>query len=542
MRIFIAHDTDTLRTVARQCNVELESLISLNPYIDHPDSNIAGMSIKLPDLAAAADNRTNVPSCPPASLDFNEQWIPLTTLEEMERTDYDVLIVGSGAGGGAVLWRLAEQLGTTGTRIAVLERGGLLLPTHAQNIATMDIERVEKYFHTVSKSPPGYHSSQTFALGGRTLFWTVACPRMPVSEIAGWPVTLKEMDFYYNLAEKAMNVTQNFTKSASITQILLRRLQMNGFSDAIDEPQAMNLEPASQYGVINSNAFFSSIVFFAQALNRPFDLAVNARVVQVLTEKGRAVGVKVMSPDKKSYFIKAKNVVLAASTFGTPQILLNSEIEGRAIGHYLINHSRVMGTAILNRSEFPEVLGPLRILVPGNDRPYQIQILGPGPYYWVQYKVQPLQEKWEILLAASGKVEAKYDNKVSLDPVKRDAYGLPELQVDFSFSELDKAVIQIMGEGMQQAASAMNTPLISRDGQPPLCLVEPGLENHDMGTCRMGEDPFTSATNQYGQIHGIQGLYVADNSVIPTSGTANPTLTCVALAIRTADYIVQQLK
>jgi choline dehydrogenase-like flavoprotein len=57
----------------------------------------------------------------------------------------------------------------------------------------------------------------------------------------------------------------------------------------------------------------------------------------------------------------------------------------------------------------------------------------------------------------------------------------------------------------------------------------------------MGIDPSTSAVNQYGQIHGISGLYVADNSVLPSLG-ANPTLTTVALAIRTADYIIQQFK
>lgn len=57
----------------------------------------------------------------------------------------------------------------------------------------------------------------------------------------------------------------------------------------------------------------------------------------------------------------------------------------------------------------------------------------------------------------------------------------------------------------------------------------------------MGDDPATSATNRYGQIHGVPGLYVADNSVLPLTGAANPTLTTVALAIRTADYILEQI-
>jgi choline dehydrogenase-like flavoprotein len=69
-----------------------------------------------------------------------------------------------------------------------------------------------------------------------------------------------------------------------------------------------------------------------------------------------------------------------------------------------------------------------------------------------------------------------------------------------------------------------------------------GLGFHDIGTCRIGTNPSTSAANPYGQIHGISGLYVADSSMLPTAGAANPFLTIVALSIRTADYIIEQMK
>ncbi|MCF2938081.1 GMC family oxidoreductase [Paenibacillus alkaliterrae] len=54
----------------------------------------------------------------------------------------------------------------------------------------------------------------------------------------------------------------------------------------------------------------------------------------------------------------------------------------------------------------------------------------------------------------------------------------------------------------------------------------------------MGDDPAVSVTNRYGQIHGISGLYVAGNSVLPFIGATTPSLTAAAIAIRTADYIV----
>lgn len=523
-------------------NLELNELISINPHISNPDSNISGKQVNMPYPMKSANININVPICPNPTIHPNVQWIPLTSLDQMEQTNYDVIIVGTGAGGGAVLWRLCEQLGMKGKRIGFVEAGDLLLPTNAQNIATMNPERTGIYFNSVAETHPQYYAPDLLALGGKTLFWSVSSPRMPVSEIKRWPVNEKEMDFYYKIAEKVMNVTYDFTKKASLTQILLNRLQMNGIPDAIDEPLAIDLNPTA-YGVVNSNAFFSSIVFIAQSLNRHFDLAVNARAVQVLMEKDKAVGIKVMSPDKKSYHLKAKTIVLSAGVFGTPKILLYSGIPGRAIGHYLADHSAVSGTAIVSRNEFPELLGPLRILIPGRrERQYQIHILGPGNYRWVQFKKEPLRRELEFSIIALGKIEPRFENQVSLDPLQRDKYGIPKIKIDFSYSQEDEIIIQHMMEGVKQACTAMNARLNSSEGKPVLCRTHNSLGHHIMGTCRMGDNPLTSATNQFGQIHGIHNLFVADNSVIPSSGSSGPTLTTVALALRTADYIVSQLK
>ncbi|GAA3328993.1 GMC oxidoreductase [Ectobacillus funiculus] len=90
---------------------------------------------------------------------------------------------------------------------------------------------------------------------------------------------------------------------------------------------------------------------------------------------------------------------------------------------------------------------------------------------------------------------------------------------------------------MKQALQGMR---VSIQPGTEICLRPPGLDYHEMGTCRMGEDPETSVTNKYGQVHNISGLFVADNSVLPHSGAANPTLTTIALAFHTADYITRK--
>ena len=57
----------------------------------------------------------------------------------------------------------------------------------------------------------------------------------------------------------------------------------------------------------------------------------------------------------------------------------------------------------------------------------------------------------------------------------------------------------------------------------------------------MSDDSRNGGTNRFGEVFGVNGLFVADNSVLPPIGASNPTLSMVALAIRTADFIITKL-
>lgn len=559
LKIYIAKAGDTLRSIAQKNLVNLEILLSLNPQISNPDLKIAGIKVKIPSLSRIIAQETpitsdyagigsNVTWCPPETPeDFLEHWIPLTPLEKMAQTDYDVIIIGSGAGGGAVLWRLCDQWRNSGKRVAILEAGDLLLPTHALNLPTFDHDRLRrfllnpKYMDPIGRFLPKYPGAkQFFALGGRTLHWGAVSPRLHPVDFRHLPIPYKDLIPYYLIAERIMNVNQGYTAGSFLQEILLRRLRSGGFPEAQDLPLAVDLE-VTKFGRIHSNVFFSSIIFLAYALNlHPFDLAVQARAVQILHEGGKTTGVKVMTPDKKSYWIKGKTVVLSASSFESPRLLLYSGIRGEAIGRYLTNHSFTVATASTKREQFPEVLGVAGILIPRTeDQLFQLQVHGTDPflYYWYHYKEKPLLKELKIYLQGFGIVESRYENYLTLDWAKPDEFGVPQLQIHFSYSERDQAIIRQMVYSIIQAASRMELVL---DGTP--CLMAPGVDQHESGTCRMGDDPSTSASNRYGQIHGVSGLYVADNSVLPSIGAANPTLTTVALAIRTADYIIEQWK
>lgn len=547
MRVYLANDGNTLRKIAIQNLIEVAELLALNPNIEDPDRNIGGIQVRLPSLAVPV----NIPTtCPPGlPTGYLDQWIPLTPLEQMEQTDYDVLIVGTGAGGSAVLWRLCDRLRASGKRIGIVDAGDLLLPMHSQNIPTLDMERARQLFTNpkisipIGKRIPDFPAATLLhALGGRTLFWSGVSPRMHESVLRKWPVTLQEMNYYYNVAEEVMNVTRDYTKGSSITEVLVRRLRDGGFPEAGGLPMAVDLAP-TKYGQIHSNVFYSSMNLFAYSLNyRPFDVAVNARAVKVLHEKGKAVGIEVMNPAKKSFFIKSKNVVLSAGTLETPQLLLYSGIQGGAIGHYLTNHSFIMAHGVVNRSDFPELLGTLGILIPQtNEQPFQIQLYGPGDYFWYSYEEQPLRKEWEVRYEGFGIVESRFENQVYLDPNRRNEYGVPEIQIRFSYSDKDKEIIQQVARTIEQTSEIMNAPLITKDGKSDLCLMPPGIDNHVSGTCRMSLDKTKGGANRYGEVFGVTGLFVADNSVLPPIGASNPTLTTISLAIRTADYMVTKL-
>lgn len=468
----------------------------------------------------------------------------MASLEEMARTGYDVLIIGSGAGGGAVLWRLCERWRNNGLRVGLVEAGESVIPTHRRNLAILSGGRGERLIggpevtRRIGRTLPEFSGAkQIFALGGRTIQWDVNAHRMPLHALENYPVPLKEMEVYYSIAEQVMKVTKPFLHGA-INRILLNRLWENGFPEATGPAMAIDTEP-TRFGEVHSNAYFSSINFLALALNRkPFDLAVKARAVQILMEQGKAAGVKVMSPDKQSFVLRAKTVVLSASTFETPRLLLYSGIIGGAIGRYLIDHSSIKGTAIMSRKGLPEVagpagVGPVEVTVPETaTRPYQLQIYG---------REQTSYDELGIGMNGFGLVEPRAENRITLDPGRVDEYGVPAIQVQYSYTDKDLDVIRMMTAGMRKAFSAIGATPVSAGGQPEICLRAPGEANHESGTCRIGHDPATSAADPYGQIRGVSGLYAADNSVLPYLGT-NPTLTTVALAIRTADHIIASRK
>jgi choline dehydrogenase-like flavoprotein len=131
-------------------------------------------------------------------------------------------------------------------------------------------------------------------------------------------------------------------------------------------------------------------------------------------------------------------------------------------------------------------------------------------------------------------------SRVTLDR-DRDRFGVPKPKLDWQVTDFDRWSIrrtqEIVDEALREAGVARLERMLGDENPPALFR---GAYHH-MGTTRMHSDPSQGVVDANCRVHGYANLFVAGSSVFPTSGNANPTLTIVALAIRLADHLKDEL-
>lgn len=304
-------------------------------------------------------------------------------------------------------------------------------------------------------------------------------------------------------------------------------------------------------------------------------LVTNAMVYKVLTDPAtnRARGllyIDRVTREPKEVFGRA--VVLCAQALESARILFNSG--GRqnpgglanssgVLGHYLMDHLWVAGGA---RGEFPELGG--KPALGGPERPDGIYVIrfrntkkqkfdkflrgygfqGGGstsfnwgaPGFGEAFKQGFRDPVSSVGLAGFGECLPRWDNFVELDPAGQvDAFGIPTLRISMTWGENEKAMVSDMAESgaeMMEAAGAKNIQ--------PYAIPDrvPGYGIHEVGVARMGKDAKTSVLNQFQQAHDVANLFVMDGSCFTSGACQNPTLTIMALAVRSSDYLLEQMK
>ncbi len=145
---------------------------------------------------------------------------------------------------------------------------------------------------------------------------------------------------------------------------------------------------------------------------------------------------------------------------------------------------------------------------------------------------------WSIGGTAFGEMLPNPANRVTIDPNKKDKWGLPVLAIDCATGENERLMRKDMMNDMAEMLEAAGV----KDVHTYDNGYWPGMGIHEMGTARMGRDPKTSVLNAHNQVWDAPNVFVTDGSCMASTACPNPSLTYMALTARAADFAVSELK
>jgi choline dehydrogenase-like flavoprotein len=152
--------------------------------------------------------------------------------------------------------------------------------------------------------------------------------------------------------------------------------------------------------------------------------------------------------------------------------------------------------------------------------------------------LKPTLGNWHVSSHIMGETIPKETNYVALDKEKKDEWGIPLLKISIDYDENDEKMTKDYLEQMTEMfTKAGFTNLQTNDSKQA-----PGLDIHEMGGARMGNDPKTSILNKWNQVHTCKNVFVTDGACMTSTSTQNPSLTYMALTARAADYAAKQMK
>ena len=299
----------------------------------------------------------------------------------------------------------------------------------------------------------------------------------------------------------------------------------------------------------------------------------NAVVNQITVDReGRARGVHYIDRlTHKDYEVEGRVIMLCASALESTRIMLNSTSRrwpngignsSSVLGHYLMDNFigvRTSATLPVLRSSEREVEGrPNSAFMPRWQnldkqnrrylRGYNVRVSSRQQLYSQAFNTAGFgpefkksvrkQIPYGISVWAVGERLPRFENKVELSKEVKDAWGIPALHITCTDGENEQAMVDDMASSIEEMVHLLKI----EDFRMEKKITTPGLYIHEMGTCRMGNDPKKSVLNRFNQCHEVKNLFVTDGSSFPLQGQENPTLTIMALTVRACDYLVEELR
>ena len=473
----------------------------------------------------------------------------------MSTERFDVVVVGSGAGGGIIAGELAER----GRRVLLLELGPHLTArdfTRWEAKAAHDLWWPIRFALIDGGAGGAVGLVAGRCVGGSTTINTKVALRAHANDYAKWheasglvgssgtPFAASDLDPHYDRVEERLGVRErtDWKHSVRTVEPAFRELgsplePVRSYTDSTCSSCGSCLQGCpTNAGKSTQNTYIADALV-ASGL----ELRADARVERIVIEDGEAKGVEYVDRDGKVIRVDAGAVVVAAGTLNTPQLLMRSGLpdsaSSRLVGRNLGFHPARIVYGLFDEPQDAHMVYPITAHAMGHqhdeDGGFVIEattIQDPigfattaenenGPL-WGDKLVETLRgfRHWIGLLVMV--------NDENNGTVHVDENGQESFEAAFNEREQER-----LGGALDFTRQVLTTA-----GATDLCWT--GLiTTHIQGTCRMGSDPERSVVDADGQSWDVKRLYVGDGSVVPRTLSVNPSLTIMALADRLAGHL-----
>jgi choline dehydrogenase-like flavoprotein len=490
----------------------------------------------------------------------------------------DVVVVGAGACG-----ILAAKLLTAARRNVLLLESGPDVRTAREpaavhqpiqstcwrcsgELAQLFVDDDRHPYSWEGESP--FHWIRGRQLGGRMIAWSGSAVRMTdtdfnpsVPDHPRWPLRYADLTRYYDVAEQALAVRAACTIDertgrylSSCSEALpgaaarFRACVESRWPErqVLSRPSSLEADASWTAGVRDMPVF--RILEDAERSGR-LTLRPHVTVTRIEVDQSTGLASAVLACDSITgapLRFDAPLVLFCASAIETARLLLHSRSPRHPAG--LGNHAGVLGRFLMDHVTGVQLTARRAATDEGPD--YYHPIFIPryrnvttradgftGGYWWQGFAYRDTEEQGPfdfIKLSAFGEVEPRETNRVRLSDDQRDVHGMPAVHIAYALSQNEHNMLPDMiatGHDMLEAAGFDVVKAATS-------YWASGSSIHEVGTARMGADPESSVVNRHNQIWGCDNVYVSDGSVFVTAGSANPTLTMMALTARACDHIL----
>jgi choline dehydrogenase-like flavoprotein len=499
----------------------------------------------------------------------------------MSGRGFDLVIVGSGPVGSAVARTVADEAPELSVLLA--EAGPVVSDPPGRHVKTLPDPAAIAHAQMLSQAGrltavpeqgrvvarPGTYligdgvlgpdgaglpaAAMSTNVGGMGAHWTCACPVPGEGERIPW-IPKAEFDAAFAAGRRMLGVTQSAFRDAPLGAEV-RGVLSAAFDEGRQPDRRVQPMPLAVDVSVDGVRYWTGtdVILGDSIRGGVVELRAETLVTRIDLDGDRVTGVTVRDRHGHPQRIPARAVFVAADSFRTPRLLHVSGVRPSALGRYLNDHLQVMALARLDDRFVPAGARARRHGAEGtldpfsgvNWIPYDAETF---PFHGqiMQMDASPVpipgvEEPWPgsiVGIGLFGCKEILAENRVTFDDGSPDESGLPGIRIHYRLSDRDRDTLEAMKQAARDIAATLGELV---EAQPPTVLPN-GSSLHYMGTVRMGPvDDGTSVCDGSGRVWGTAGLFVGGNGVIPTPNACNPTATSVALAIRSARQVIQDL-